>query len=394
MRVVLSRFRRHTKECPHRDKGRDYDRCSCPVHCQGKVAGIPVRESLNTRDWALAGRMMVELEQAIATGRVLLPFSDALDKFLDSTAIASSTRMKYARWAGYLRAFAKAEGLVSCDQWTLGYLDDYRKQRVRTVSELSWQKELQFLRQLFGWFTERKYMAENIAKAMKMPRDPQPAIDHEPFTKDEIASVLWACDNFGRGPYERRRAKALVLLGRKYGLRISDACLLSRDKIRDGQIMIRARKNDVVIWAPLYPEVEQALDALPAPRRGPASNLYYFWAGEGQSTAESFVKVCERTMSTLFRLAMVHNGHFHRFRHTLATELLVKGATIEDVANILGDDPDTVRKHYAKWSPEYQRRTAELLNRVHGHTAEPEKREVRVEYTDQSAAGKLPVIKQ
>jgi hypothetical protein len=53
-------------------------------------------------------------------------------------------------------------------------------------------------------------------------------------------------------------------------------------------------------------------------------------------------------------------------RHTLATEVLVNGGSIEDAANILGDSPAIIRKHYAKWSGDYQRRTLDLLTRIHG----------------------------
>jgi integrase len=59
------------------------------------------------------------------------------------------------------------------------------------------------------------------------------------------------------------------------------------------------------------------------------------------------------------------NAHAHRFRHTLATELLGCGAGFDDVADILGKSPEIVRKHYAKWSPGRQARIDELLERVH-----------------------------
>jgi integrase len=364
MAQVLTRFRRHTKDCPHRHKGRDWEKCDCPVHCQGKVGDVVVRESLDTRDWSLARRLIMELEHAIATGRVLKRFDEAVAKFLGSISVADETEIKYTRWAGYLLAFAEEKEIIGCDQWTLELLDDYKA--TRKVSDLTWQKELQFLRQMFGWFVKRKYLTENVAKEMEMPRDPQPATDHEPYTADEMVAILKACDEFGRASYERTRAKALVLLGRNYGLRISDACLLSREKVRGGQIMLRARKNDVVIWAPIYPEVQAALDRLPHPRGASPDSPYYFWAGPESSKPESFVKTTERTMQAMFRKSRVANAHFHRFRHTLATELLIAGGTIEDVANILGDDPETIRKHYAKWSPAYQERTTALLNRVRG----------------------------
>jgi len=46
----------------------------------------------------------------------------------------------------------------------------------------------------------------------------------------------------------------------------------------------------------------------------------------------------------------VKEAHAHRYRHTLATRLLERGATLEEVADILGNSPEVVRKHYAKWS--------------------------------------------
>lgn len=44
----------------------------------------------------------------------------------------------------------------------------------------------------------------------------------------------------------------------------------------------------------------------------------------------------------------------HRFRHTFARILLQRGVPVADVADLLGDDEDTVREHYARWASERQ----------------------------------------
>jgi integrase len=62
------------------------------------------------------------------------------------------------------------------------------------------------------------------------------------------------------------------------------------------------------------------------------------------------VGIAERTLSAIFKKSGVKNAHAHRFRHTLATRLLEQGATFEQVADILGNSPAVVRKHYGKWS--------------------------------------------
>ena len=44
----------------------------------------------------------------------------------------------------------------------------------------------------------------------------------------------------------------------------------------------------------------------------------------------------------------------------------MNGGTIEDAANILGDSPAVVRKHYKKRNTAYQSRTVDVLERVPG----------------------------
>jgi len=53
--------------------------------------------------------------------------------------------------------------------------------------------------------------------------------------------------------------------------------------------------------------------------------------------------------------------HPHRFRHTLAADLLMKGASCEDVAAILGNSPAIVQKHYSQWIKGRQDRLDSIL---------------------------------
>ena len=56
------------------------------------------------------------------------------------------------------------------------------------------------------------------------------------------------------------------------------------------------------------------------------------------------------------------------FRNTFAVELLKKGVSLEHVAMLLGDAPETVRDHYYPWVPALQR---ELERAVKSTWAEP-----------------------
>ena len=151
---------------------------------------------------------------------------------------------------------------------------------------------------------------------------------------------------------------------------------LEHSRIRDGRIFLHAQKNGAALWFPLYVDVKFALEALPLPQGADADCRYFFWTGKG--SRERHITTADRTLQAVFRESGVENAKAHRFRHTLATEILVNGGTIEDAANILGDSPAIIRKHYAKWSSDYQHRTVTLLAKIHGtQTAHEDFRDVK-----------------
>jgi hypothetical protein len=71
-----------------------------------------------------------------------------------------------------------------------------------------------------------------------------------------------------------------------------------------------------------------------------------------------------RTLEAVFDKSGVIGVPAHRFRHTLATEVLVHGGSLEGAAKVLGDSPEI--KHYAKWSAACQHRTVELFSKIDG----------------------------
>jgi hypothetical protein len=48
-RSMLTIYRRHRKECPH--KSRKYPKCRCPIWAQGVLRGIQLRKPLDLVAW-------------------------------------------------------------------------------------------------------------------------------------------------------------------------------------------------------------------------------------------------------------------------------------------------------------------------------------------------------
>ncbi len=164
------------------------------------------------------------------------------------------------------------------------------------------------------------------------------------------------------------RAFALVLTLRYTALRIGDAAVLSRDRIsRDGnrwRIFLRTEKSGKPVFLPIPQEMKSALDIVPLPLGAKPDCPYFFWNGTTTSV-RTVKRIADRTLRAVFREAKVEGAHAHRFRHTLATDLLGHGASFEEVADILGNSLNIIRRHYAKWSVARQNRIDDLMARVY-----------------------------
>ena len=358
-------WRRHTAKCPHRDKGREFRKCSCPLWADDYSGGQRAfRVSLKTRDMGRALKKAATLDQPATLVRV--PVTRAVDAFMQHCVdLEHSTRRKYKNALDHLKEFCKAADLECVSEMSTEDLDAHRA--ARKIAPITSLKELQTLRQFFGFCFERRWIGQNIAKAIKGPRNIKPN-DIEPYTAGEVGKILAACDSFGRTPYERTRARAMVLVLRFTALRIGDVAMLERDRItwdpdtERWRLFLRTEKTGSPVYLPIADVLKQALDAVPKPRGAEAEPKYYFWNGVTSKRAAK--GIAERTLAAVFKESKVQRPHAHRFRHTLATELLGRGASFEDVADILGNSPAIVRKHYAKWSPGRQKRIDTLMESV------------------------------
>jgi integrase len=381
----LFAFRRHLRKCGFFGPGgREIrsDKCDCPFHVDGKYRGERVRESLRTRSRQLADRRLAAVIRRIdenhrldaggsesALGPAPRTISDAARQFLASHGELDQHRkfrgdLEFSTWRKYrtklrlLVAFCDREGISELSDVNIDVLEDYR--RLRQISLVTWKVELQALRTFFGYCVSHRWLTTNPAKEMKSPRNLKPN-EVVPYTHEEERRILAACDQIGGAKYkrvdavyERRRARAMILSLRHTALRISDICTLRRDAVSwdaeksTWRVFVRTQKCGEPVFLPIPESLKLALDALPLPRNGAADCPYFFW--NGHTARRAIVGIAERALGAVFKKSGVKNAHAHRYRHTLATRLLEQGATFEQVADILGNSPAVVRKHYGKWS--------------------------------------------
>jgi integrase/recombinase XerD len=330
-------YRRHSPTCQY--KTREQNRCRCRIWYDWNIDGRRIVKPIGTRDWQRAQGLARDME---AEGRILdgnkSPLVEkACEDFLaDAKArgLREPSIYKYKLLLTRLQAFAKDKGLVFISNFDLDMTAKFRE--TWTNKGTSARKKLERLRTFFTFCHDRGWISSNPAKKLKMPKNEEPPV--EPFTKEQVTAILAAIPKYP-DKHNAVRLRALVLLLRYSGLRLGDAVTLDRNRVEDGRLFLRTAKTGTRVFVPLPKVVIDALmecDPLP------------FWSGE--SRRKSVIGNWQRALKRLFKLANVPNGHAHRFRHTFAAELLMSGASLTNVAQLLGHSSEKItEKHYSAW---------------------------------------------
>ncbi|MGH9343576.1 MAG: tyrosine-type recombinase/integrase, partial [Terriglobia bacterium] len=246
--------RNHSDKCPHASKGPRFLNCKCPIGVDGEIRGKRYRRSLFTRNLDKAYRKLAELEKP--DYREPKPLQEAVDAFKASKAdVGHGTKRNHRRCLDNFVAMCKAAGIIRFDDVEIETIDLFRSKR--PISALTWTKELAILRNFFGFCVGRRWISFNPAKEVKAAK-PKPR-PKEPYSEGEVKRILFACDRLGKGNYERNRARAMILLLRYTGLRISDVATLARDRVREDRIYLYTMKNGKPVFLPIPAVLQGAL---------------------------------------------------------------------------------------------------------------------------------------
>jgi integrase len=372
-------YRNHERACPHKKEGRAYKKCQCPIWVDFSYAGKRLWKSLRTRDWPVAEDSLhtseandlanrKETKPAVGTpkseSRLLEAACAAFLADAKERGLRDTTLYKYRLLLRRLQTFSKARGFQLVTDLKLEILREFRA--AWPHHNTAARKRIEELRTFFGFCLDSGWITTNPAKALKPP--PHVGAPVEPFGDDEIKKICSACANFSgeAGAVNMRRLEALVELMLHTGLRIRDAVTLRSDRIVGGNIRLRTEKTGTVVDLPLPRSLIEKLDRLRA-----TSADYFFWTGK--SKPKSAVGNWQRSLKRLFESAGIVNGHAHRFRHTFAKRLFIKGTPAEDVAALMGHRSSSVTlKHYASWGKDRQKQLEAYIKRIWDEEERPE----------------------
>jgi integrase/recombinase XerD len=349
---MLTIYRRHLNNCPHRKEGRSYLRCPCPVWVDGRLEGKRVHKALGTSEWVQAQHIVrkLETETNCTENRPRLGPMTVEQAWLgfiadlEARKLYASTLRKYRLVQKQMKAFAADKQIQFLKQLDIDDMSQFRNGW--KDGALSASKKLERLRAFFRFAMKRNWITKNPVCDLKSPKISfRPTM---PFTHEELGQILAAVDTYRRetpanGLENARRLRAFVLVLRYTGMRISDVVNLSAERISGNRLFLYTQKTGVPVSIVVPDFVIRALALTP---RKTAN--FFFWSGIGN--LESAVRSWQTRLRKLFRLAGVANGHAHRFRDFFAVELLLAGIPIERVSILLGHQSTRVtEKHYNPW---------------------------------------------
>lgn len=367
---MLTIFRRHTRDCEYFGKSRSARgnrtcRLKCPIHVEGSLGREKVRRALDQTSWEAASNLIAQWNASgvIGVANVEIPTIDEAVKKYVADAEARSLRPESLKKIKNVvdqkfATYATKNHLRLLRQLDVDAVRGFLHELTKSHTPNSTRKRFEYVRAFFRFCAQSGWLVVNPALAVKMPKAEDVVV--ETFEPDEIEAMLQAADEFRTagnfGPGVRQRIRAMILLLRYSGLRISDASTLARASLKRDKLRLRTIKTHANVWCPLP---KTAVDALSeSPNTNPD---YFFW--NGRSLVQSVVKVWERTFTRVFEIAKIpeEKRFIHNFRHTFATDLLSRGVPIEDVALLLGNSVKIVEKHYSHFVRARQERLEERV---------------------------------
>ena len=310
--------------------------------------GDYIRRSLKTRSWERALQRIREMEsgQAPAAPDERVTVEQAIEEFLSDAAARGLRESSLAVLAASYRellGWTQRENYRYVRELDFGAVRAFRA-TWRNAPRTKALKQVR-LNAFFRFCVQNRWIAENPAAGLSRIRVEQAQTGY--FTREEFAKLEAAAAEYGqhRGPEIGRRMRALVLLMRWSGLRVTDACALERSRLQGNNLLLYQAKTGTPVYVPLPPFVAELLEGMSA---GPGGK-YFFWDGIGKRVAAS--RNARAFFNTIGeRLQLGKRCHAHMLRDTFAVEMLLAGVPLDQVSMLLGHTSiATTARHYSPW---------------------------------------------
>lgn len=202
------------------------------------------------------------------------------------------------------------------------YLSMYKEQR--KVNNRTLENMRKVLSSFFSWLYDEEFIPHNPCRAVKQIKYDK--VIRKPYSGEDLEKIKNACTN--------TRDLALIHFLHATGCRVSevvsvdigDVDFVSRELVVYGK---GGKERTVYLTQVAAMYLQQYISA-----RKDTSKAFFIGKGSRRIKKNAIEAILKR----IGQRAGVDNVHPHRFRRTLATELIDRGAALQDVQRILGHE--------------------------------------------------------
>ena len=354
----------------------------CPVHLKGVGPdGVPVRETLNTRNWTVASEMLLEREAGVKKEAPPVSVAEAIRSYRQlKEKRADDTKRKIGLLTDRLKVFLERRSIFNVADVKLPDLVAFRDGW--TGADTTRRRDQEILKSFFWYCFHSDFIVKNPVIHLDPVTVERPKTD--PFTQEEQIAIFNALeafpDEYGRrGSDIAHQTRAFVMVLRYTGMAIGDVTKLEKSHVSGMRIRTYRKKTGEDVFAKVPQFVIDALQSAPHD-----SDQYFFWTGEGKIhtrtskwgvrlqklfvLAEVQVVVAQITRRSGGKLkkepeaVKVSKATPYMFRHTLARDFLEHGGSMAELAELLGNSARTCEKYYSKWDKRRQDRLEKNLD--------------------------------
>lgn len=332
----------------------------------GQVHRRRFHQSLKTTDRTVAESLRRDLELQVLSGgrlrRILWP--DFADEFERATSphVKKTSLDVYLRTVRRFGKFFEGQNLQEVSSITPTTVADYTEDRGKDCHPSRGERigaegvkaDLRILHRVLAYAVECGYLTENPVRYKNLSGRHGKTM---PFNEEELVRILQD-EVLKRRPYLR----AVVLTFLFTGMRRSDVIAFPIEalELSEGRMMLRTQKRGRPVTLGLHPALQQALEVHLAFRtQAQKASPFVFTTSKGKVS-----RGIDYMLTQLFQRCGIVNGHPHRFRDTFAVKLLAQGASLYDVAKLLGINVATAERHYAPYVRELQERATKLIGQL------------------------------
>src|ERR1035437_8343749 len=225
---MLNLYRRHRANCKSMARRA---KCTCPIWVQGVLRGEAVRRSLDLTNWEAANWLINEWEIHGQDEQVSV--NDACDRWITDCEARQLKPQSIRKYREIKKELVEKFGTLGVRAVSV---DELRRLREGwKYSALTTGKRLELVRAFFSFCVDSGWIEKNPAKGVTLPKVKQ--VPSLPFSDQQIEKLLSAVESIREihpqiPERTERKLRAIVLLLLHSGMRISDAVVMQRDRIK------------------------------------------------------------------------------------------------------------------------------------------------------------------